>query len=252
MNNIHCVCTTPNVYGSYVNYWKNFPKEKKELIWVSDISNNLSFDIGGFKFTEQDIRNEFNFNIDVSKKHHWNSYGNRNIAWFYAHLRMLYFYIKNPNYDFYWFFDDDIKMNNWDEFFKNTDNDDSDFLSYFCFKKEGVTSQKNVPVIDNKTFSKNLWFERFPGDGDLLPKDTNEIFGSFFPTTRFSNKALSKLLEVHKNGFHAYHEGFVPTVLNKYGFKLRTLIKPDNTSDFFDVNLVDIQHKHIKINWEWI
>jgi hypothetical protein len=251
MNNIHCVCTTPNIFPNYVNEWNNFPKDKKSLIWISDITNDLSFDVG-FKFTEQDIRNEFNFNVEVSKNHFWNSYGNRNIVWFFAHLRMLYFYVKNPNYDFYWFFDDDIKMTNWDKFFEKTDKDDSDFLSYFCFKKSGVTSQDNVLTIDDKTYSKNDWFNRFPGDGDVLPDNTNEMFGSFFPTTRFSNRALSKLLKIHKDGYYAYHEGFVPTVLNKYGFKLGSLINSDNTSNYFNVNEVDILHKNIKITWEWI
>jgi len=165
---------------------------------------------------------------------------------------MLYFYVKNPNYDFYWFFDDDIKIGNWDEFFINTDKDDSDFLSYFCFKKSGVTSQDNVPTIDDRTFSKNGWFDRFPGDGDILPEQTNDMFGSFFPTTRFSNAALSKLLETHKNGYYGYHEGFVPTMLNKHGYKLSSLINPDNTSNYFDVNEVNIKHKNIKIDWQWI
>ncbi len=125
MNNIHCICTTPDVFPAYVNNWNNFPKDKKELIWLSDITRDPSFEVG-FKFTEQDIRKEFNFNIEVSKKNFWNSYGNRNIVWFFAHLRMLYFYVKNPNYDFYWFFDDDIKVENWDEFFINIRNSNND------------------------------------------------------------------------------------------------------------------------------
>jgi hypothetical protein len=251
MNNIHCICTTPNLYHSYVNNWNNFPQKNKEMVWVSDITSDLSFDIG-FKYTEQEIRDVFNFNINVSKKHYWNSHGNRNIIWFYPHFRMLNFYLKHPNYDFYWFFDDDVKVNDWGEFFNGTDNDDSDFLSYFCFKKDGVFSQENIPTIDDRTFSKNLWFDRFPGDGDMLPVNTNELFGSFFPTTRFSNKALSTLFEIHKEGYYGYSEGYVPTILNSYGFKLNTLINSDNTSNYFDVNEVDIQHKNIKIKWEWI
>lgn len=250
MNNIHCVCTTPSIYGSYVNHWNNFPKDK-ELIWISDVTTDSTFDVG-FKFTEQDLRKQFNFNIEVSKSHYWNSYGNRNIAWFYAHLRMLYFYIKNPNYDFYWFFDDDVKMKNWEEFLIGTEKDQSDFLAYFCFKNKNVISQQNIPVIDGETFSKELWFDRFPGNGDILPERTNEFFGSFFPTTRFSNKALLKLLEIHNEGYHGYHEGFVPTVLNKNGFTLNTIIKPDNTSNYFDVNEVNILHKNTKITWQWI
>jgi hypothetical protein len=63
---------------------------------------------------------------------------------------------------------------------------------------------------------------------------------------------MKKLLEIHAEGLHGYSEGFVPTMLNKYGFKLKSLIKSDNTSDLFDVNEVNIEHKNMKINWEWI
>ena len=251
MNNIYCVCTTPDVYGSYVNNWRNFPTDKRELIWVSDITRDQSFNIG-FKYTEQELRQNLNFYGDVSKRHYWNSFGNRNIIWFYAHFRMLNFYLSHPNYDYYWFFDDDVKMDNWEKFFEGTDNDDSDFLGYFIFKNKNVMSQPNVPYMDNNTTSQHMWFERFPGDGDKLEENTTDMFGSFFPVNRFSNNAMKKLLELHKLGFDGYSEGFVPTMLNKYGFKMSSLIKPDNTSDFFDVNEVNIIHKNIKITWQWI
>lgn len=251
MNNIYCVCTTPNIYGSYVNNWKNFPTNKRELVWVSDVTNDPSFNVG-FKYTEQELRKNLNFYGNVSKRNYWNSYGNKNIIWFYAHFRMLNFYLSHPNYDYYWFFDDDIKINNWDKFFEGTDNDDSDFLGYFLFKNKNINSQPNVPNIDDKTFSKYTWFDRFPGDGDIIGNDITELFGSFFPVNRFSNRAMKKLLELNIEGLSGYSEGFVPTMLNKYGYKLSTLIKPDNTSNYFDVNEVNILHKNIKINWEWI
>ena len=63
---------------------------------------------------------------------------------------------------------------------------------------------------------------------------------------------MKKLLETHNKGLIGYSEGFVPTMLNKFNFKLKTLINSDNTSDFFDFNLVDIKHKNITIKWEWI
>ena len=248
MNSVYCVCTMPEVYPSYESNWKNFPKE---IVWVTDNTRNENFNLG-FTYTEKTLRENLEFNGDVSKRHYWNSYGNRNIIWFFAHFRMLNYYMKNPNYDYYWFFDDDVKVENWDLFFDGTDKDDSDFLAYIIFKESNVNSQKNIPVIDDRTTSKSLWFDRFPGDGDILPENINEKFGSFFPTNRFSNRAMKKLLEIHKEGLYGYSEGFVPTMLNKHGYKLNTIIKSDNTSDFFDVDKVNIQHKNIKINWEWI
>ena len=248
MNNVYCVCTTPDVYPAYKNNWDNFPKD---ITWVTDNSRNENFDLG-FNYTEKSLREDLNFKQDVSKKHYWNSYGNRNIIWFFAHLRMLKFYIKNPNYDFYWFFDDDVKVQNWDKFFDGTNQDDSDFIGYFVFKDQNDETQIDVPKIDNKTTSQHMWFERFPGDGDLLPDYINEKFGSFFPTNRFSNRAMKKLLEIHNEGYYGYSEGFVPTLLNHFGFKISSLINSDNTSKFFDVDEVNIEHKNIKITWEWI
>ena len=141
MNNIYCVCTTPQMYSSYVTHWNNFPTEQRELVWVSDITKDQNFDLG-FKFTEEELRKNLNFYGNVSNNHFWNANGDKNITWFYAHFRMLNFYLSNPNYDYYWFFDDDVKMDNWSKFFEGTDNDDSDFLGYFIFKN------KNIKTLD--------------------------------------------------------------------------------------------------------
>lgn len=251
MNNVYCVCTTPNAYASYVRHWDSFKDSGNELRWLCDISKNKEFKLD-FDYTEDDIRKNLNFNKQLSTRHYWNSVGNRNIVWFYAHFRMLNFFIQNQDYDYYWFFDDDVKADNWSEFFKGFDGDDSDFISYFIFKNKNVGSQENVPVIDNRTFSNDQWFFRFPGDGDKLPKEINELFGSFFPVVRFSKRALKALLKIHEAGYDGYSEGFVPTVLNFLDFRLRTMFTPENKSDFFDNNIVNLTHKNIKIEWSWI
>jgi hypothetical protein len=85
-----------------------------------------------------------------------------------------------------------------------------------------------------------------------MPDDVTEIFGSFFPTTRFSNQAMKKLLEINQQGYNGYGEGFVPTMLNYHGLKLKSLHNPNNTSDIFDSEKINILHKNTKINWEWI
>ena len=63
---------------------------------------------------------------------------------------------------------------------------------------------------------------------------------------------MKKLLELNNEGLHGYSEGFVPTMLNHHGMKLNTIIQPNNTSLFFDVNKINILHKNIKVTWEWI
>jgi hypothetical protein len=251
LNNAYCVCTVPGTYHSYVKHWDSFKETGRQLTFVSDISSDGSFDVG-FLYNETNIRMSLNFYKDVDKRNFWNSVGNRNIVWFYAHFRMLNYYIHNPHYENYWFFDDDVRMDDWNAFFNGVDNDDSDFMSYFCFKNKNVESQLLIPKIDSNTHSCDAWFLRFPGPGDVVPEDVKEVFGSFFPVVKFSNRAMKKLLDLNNEGLSGYSEGFVPTMLNKHGMKLNTLIKSDDTSDFFDVNEVNIKHKNIKIEWSWI
>jgi len=251
MNNVYCVCTTPTNYSHYVRHWDSFSETGYNLRWLCDVTNKKDFKLD-FDYTEDDVRKNLGFNKKLSTRHYWNCNGTRNIIWFYAHFRMLNFYTSNPNFDYYWFFDDDVKAVNWVEFFKGFEGDDSDFISYFIFKNKNVESQSDIPKIDDKTFSNDQWFYRFPGDGDVLPGDVNEFFGSFFPVVRFSNRAMMELLKFNDSGFDAYSEGFVPTILNYKGLKLSTLYTPENKSKYFDDKIVNLTHKNTKIAWSWI
>jgi len=236
------VCTCDNTYKSYESYWNSVDFEFE---FLSDRYPT------GIEYDEQKVRDVFNFKGDVSKKHFWNSQGNRNIIWFYAHLRMAYYYMLNPNEDWYWFMDDDVICDNWSEFFKSFENNTSDFISYYLFKNTNIDSQGNIPTIDSNTHSGTAWFDRFPGDGDFINR-TDELFGSFFPIVRFSNKSLKHLTDLLINNIHGYSEGFVPTQLNKDGFTLDTIFNNQSKSDHFDVNKIHILHKNIRVDWSWI
>jgi hypothetical protein len=246
------MCAVSHNNNNLHNEWlPKITNNNYDKFLIIDTTNN-DFIKEGFLYNENDIRNNLNFPHNVSKRHYWNSYGNRNIIWFFAHLRMLNFYISYPDYEYYWFFDDDVRIDDWNNFLTETDKCDSDFISYFIFKKPGVASQPNVPHIDNRTVSQHMWFERFPGDADTLPFGITEYFGSFFPTTRYSNNAMKKLLELNNDGYFGYGEGFVPTVLNQYGFTLNTLITSEDKSDLFDFENNKIWHKNIIVDWSWI
>ena len=246
MNKI-VVCTYQPTYNSYRHYWD---KTGLDFTYLNDATKH---DLNvGLTYTEQDVREELNFDGEVSKRHYWNSYGNRNIIWFYAHFRMLYYYIKNPNYDYYWFFDDDITVSNWDIFFDSFKNNPSDFIAHYCFKDSVVELQPLIPKIDNKTTSGHLWFQRFPGDGDILYSDVTSKFGSFFPMVRLSNRSLAKLLQLAKEGLHGYSEGFVPTMLNYFGYSLDTIYNNESRAKYYSNEEVKVLHKNTVINWEWI
>jgi hypothetical protein len=251
MKNVACICSTSENYNTWIDEWVQTPTLNYDKFSIVDVSKNNNFN-KGFIFTECELRTNLNFNQEVSKLHYWNSFGNRNIVWFYAHLRMINFYIQYPDYEYYWFFDDDVRIDDWNKFLLDTNQDLSDFISYFVFKRSDVISQPNIPIIDDRTFSKHVWFERFPGPGDELPLEITEYFGSFFPTTRFSNRAMQLLTKINHAGYFGYGEGFVPTVLNHHGLSLNTLIKPNNKSDLFNNKQNKVYHKNEEITWEWI
>lgn len=239
--NKYCICTMPETWDVYKN---NFKDDRFEFI--VDVTKR-PFD-GGFQFTEQSIRDRLSFEGGVSKKSWWNPYGNRTVAWYYAHFRMLLYYMENPDADYYYFLDDDVKAD-WGLLFAGLDRSDADFMAYFIFKNIGVVSQ-DVPVIDNQTYSGREWFKRYPPDGDTFISE--ELFGSFFPIVRFSNKAMRELVDACHKGFFGYGEGFVPSYLNWTGYKLKSIINKDDKSDLFDVEKVNILHKNQKITWSWI
>jgi len=236
------VCTCSETYTSYIDYWQTVDFD------FDFLADRLPY---GISYNETLIRRKFNFNSNVSKKHWWNQQGNKNIIWFYAHLRMCYYYTLNPNVEWYWFLDDDVVCNDWKNFFNSFSNNNADFLSYYLFKKQGVLSQSNIPEIDKNTYSNQLWFDRFPGDLDQIEPGT-DLFGSFFPIVRYSNKSLKHLTDLLFNSIHGYSEGFVPTVLNKDGFTLDTIYNSNSKSNHFDSSKITIKHKGIQVDWSWI
>lgn len=252
MNNCYGVCFNNATIDSFVGNWETFLNGKDTFAIIDNQNKPVTYSKGNmFSYNEKDIRENLKITHDVSKMHFWNSQGNRNIIWFYAHFRMLNFYLSHPGYEYYWFFDDDVHCTNWDKFLSTTKYD-SDFLAYFVFKKDGVDTQPLIPFIDSRTYSGQGWFNRFPGDGDKLPNVNEKYLGSFYPVVRYSNKALEALKTLNEQSYHGYSEGFVPTVLNNLGYTLDTLYTPEGTSRHFDTNTIRITHKNQITNWQWL
>jgi len=241
------VCTYKGTYGAYKSYWDN---QDIEFDYLTDVTKT---DLPvGIQYTEQDIRNSFNFTDTVSPKHYYNSHGNRNVIWFYAHFRMLYYYLQNKGYDYYWFFDDDVTVADWDLFYKSFENNTSDFISLYCFKNIQVNTQPLIPKMNENSYSGNQWFMRFPGYNDRLPRECTDLFGSFFPIVRLSKRSLTLLIRLLKDKMYGYSEGFVPTILNHHGYTLDTIFDENSNAKYFDDTKVDVKHKHTKIKWSWI
>lgn len=247
MLNKYIVATCDYTHEAWAQHWNNFPYE---LDWLYHTEKQHDEEPNTIFYSEQQLRDELDFRGDVSKYHYWNSQGNRNIIWFYAHFRMMYYYNRFPNADYYYFFDDDVKCDNWEEFLGGFKDNSADFISWFVHQKEDY--KQHIPTIDKDTTSQHMWFERFPGDNDILPEGITEWYGSFFPIVRISNKAMKTLHKQLSLGYHGWHEGFVPTILNKEGYTMESLYQKDGSSNIYDVNKIDVKHKHANIRWDWI
>lgn len=190
------------------------------------------------------------FNKEISKYHFWGSH--QNPKYFYAHFRMLTFFLKNPQFDFYWFFDDDVTFDgNLKSLLSTYSDNKDDFLVIQAFKKEDYMEFPNISMINSRMEgSRGNWLGYAPGPGDNF-KSTFRHIGSFFPIVRFSKKSLEHLLELHKQGFYGYSEGFVPTSLASDGYKVSSML--DEYNNFlYENNDCTLFHKGHKFDWKWL
>lgn len=191
------------------------------------------------------------FNKPISKYHRWGSH--QNAKYFYAHFRMLVFYIKNPQYDYYWFFDDDVDFQgNIKEFLDNFKQQQEDFVAIQAFKKENYEDFPKISKInDRMKGSHGNWLTMCPGPGDDFKSQEKHI-GCFFPIVRFSKNAMNYLFSLHKEGFYGYSEGFVPTSLASEGLSVASIM--DEFNNLFVENKSDclLFHKGAKFTWEWL
>lgn len=193
----------------------------------------------------------YQFNKPIKKEHRWGSH--QNPKYFYAHFRMLVFFIKNPDYDHYWFFDDDIDFEgDLKGFLDEYKNEDEDFLAIQAFKKENYSEFPKISIVSNKMKgSHGNWLDLCPGPGDSF-KSKEKHLGSFFPIVRFSNNAMKHLMKLHLSGFYGYSEGFVPTSLASDGFKVASMMD-ENNKFFIEIKAnCKLYHKGIEFTWEWL
>lgn len=200
-------------------------------------------------FNDEDFK-KHGFDKPISKFHFWGSH--QNPKYFYAHYRMLVHYINNPNFEYYWYFDDDVQFNgDLKSFISEYDKLDDDFMAIQIFKKEEYSEFPNISVINSRMEgSRGHWLGHCPGPGDNF-KSTDKHMGSFFPIVRFSNKALLHLLDLHKEGYFGYSEGFVPTTLASDGFKVSSMMDEFNNFQLNNNNC-ELIHKGQKFTWEWL
>jgi hypothetical protein len=161
----------------------------------------------------------------------------------------------NPDYDYYWFFDDDVTFpnNQLYDFVNAHKHLDHDCMISYIFGDLTQNLQLETWDMDENMIvyhsTEHNWLTHYPGHGDIQPLDVNKTYGSYFPLVRLSNRALNTLLEEHKKGYYGYSEGFVPTILN---YKNLSLYSIYNKQSEIKVNkdLTVFHRRYHQMKWE--
>ena len=130
------------------------------------------------------------------------------------HFPVMDFYLKHPDYAYYWCIENDVDFNGqWDFFFKSVlKNSISDFISSHI-----------------RRYSKSPhwhWWDTFYSPKEDIP--TENLFRSFNPIYKLSNRALKYLDTCLKNGYVGHHEVLFPTLLINSGFLVEDFSSTNN------------------------
>lgn len=248
----------------YADDWKRVFKKDKHDYLLCNVKLEQEFDVkpvldyvqdNVILYSTENIRNTFNFHIEASDKHWWNNGGGRNIIWFYPHFRMMYFYKIHPEYEYYWFFDEDVTFpeKHLYDLVNAHAHLDHDCMITYLFSDINNENPSQVPVVDENMVSyhslNHYWLSHYPGPGDIQPDDLKEKYGSYFPIVRLSNKAMKVLVEEHEKGFYGYSEGYVPTILNHHGLKLYSIFNKDSKIAV-DESLIAFHRRYLELQWK--
>lgn len=140
-----------------------------------------------------------------------------------THFPLLFFYLKNPGYKFYWFIEYDVCFTgNWKVFFDYWSVCDADFLT------SHIRWYNDEPDW--------VWW-RLAHPEKEIPKEKR--LRSFNTIYRISNKALSFIHQKHLEQWRGHEEELLPTLLYHHGFSLcdfggsGPFVRPEDKNRFY-------------------
>ena len=139
-------------------------------------------------------------------------------------LPLLLFYRRNPQYDFYWTIEYDVRFTGtWDKFFSCFESSDSDLL--------GTTLTRRAEIPN--------WFHWPSLVLDGRPIEVSDHLRGFFPIYRLSARALAQLDKDYRSQVRGHFECLIPTLLWNAGMKIEDIggsgafVKPGNLNRFY-------------------
>lgn len=209
------------------HFWS--PKVEKEFFRLKESCDKdfdvvLSYDYSKNPAPLPDNYSSYLFTPDDIKKKGYNFNSDRGI-WYHIEYPVVDYYLRNPQYDFYWRIEYDVKFgDDWGLFFRNFIDSNADLLGTY------IKTYKDDPAW--------FWWEAV---NFKISKD--DLRGMFFPVVRFSRAALDILDRKYKNGMSGYCEIVVPTLLNMENLKIEDIGKHYYNLLTFNFNFSIIRKK---------
>lgn len=187
-----------------------------KLIWCLNKQEgqplNLLKDIEVFEFTKEDFQ-ELPYTVFSDE------------IWFNANLIMMYFYLRNPQFDYYWFIEYDVVFTGeWNLMLQAFRESKSDLLSSHVERY-------------NKSNADWQWWNVIEFINKEIP--LAKRVKSFNPIYRLSERSLSFLHDYLSKGNAGYYEVMMPTALYNNGYTIEDFggtgifVKPENRNRFY-------------------
>lgn len=185
-------------------------KGVKETVMLYDATNKDPFD-SAFNFTLNDYKkfpllSEAKMNFFFNEVLRWKHFNNvQRQMWFNAGYSVLLYFLKNPDYDYYWSIEYDCWFNgNWSDFFKLYEKEKADFLGPHLIETTNSDS-----ILEQNKLIKNF--------------DYPKLFNSFGCIHRYSNALLQEVIKALKEKRQAFYETLFPTIAFNNDLKIRDL-----------------------------
>jgi hypothetical protein len=141
-------------------------------------------------------------------------------------LSALHFYQKNPDFDFYWFVEYDVRFSgNWAEFFGAFAEDSTDLLT---------TSLRRATVDETWMH----WPTLRPAE-NATPLDNADRICGFMPIFRVSRHGMAAMDRAYREGWTGHCEATWPTIINLTGLRVQDIggdgefVSPGNQNRFY-------------------
>ncbi len=130
------------------------------------------------------------------------------------HFPVLQFFLKHPEYKYYWCIEDDVVFNgHWGDFFAAVSPEKK-----YAFITSHLRRYSDLPNW--------WWWDSLKPAGQLIER--TELISSFNPIYRISREALAFIDQRLKQGNVGHHEVLLPTLLYKAGFSLADFSNKEN------------------------